>query len=72
MSVKFQVSLILYFKSLYNLGTEKHQSFIQGILNGEDVGCFGLTELGHGSNVRGILTTATYHHPTQTFTLHTP
>jgi acyl-CoA oxidase len=36
------------------------------------IGCFGMTELGHGSNVSGVETIATFDRTSDEFVIHTP
>lgn len=73
MVIKFGVQFGLWGMSVYFLGTEKHhKKYLKDIGTLELPGCFAMTETGHGSNVKGILTTATYDHKDQTFVIHTP
>ncbi|HTJ50339.1 MAG TPA: acyl-CoA dehydrogenase [Cyclobacteriaceae bacterium] len=71
--IKFGVQFGLFGMSVYFLGTEKHhRTYLKNIGTLELPGCFAMTETGHGSNVRGIETTATYNHSNKTFIIHTP
>ncbi|EGG21875.1 acyl-CoA oxidase [Cavenderia fasciculata] len=54
------------------LGTERHEKYIDMVTNATHVGCFSMTEIGHGSNVRGLETTAKYDVKTQEFVIHSP
>jgi len=44
----------LYCKSLKNLGTAKHRQLLLDAIVLKDMGSFSMTELAHGSNVRGV------------------
>ena len=72
LSVRFIVHIILYVDTLQGLGTEKHVSLINRAYSVKDYGSFGMTELGHGSNVAGVETTATYDPKTKGFILNSP
>jgi acyl-CoA oxidase len=73
MVIKFGVQFGLWGMSVYFLGTEKHHAkYLKDIGTLELPGCFAMTETNHGSNVKGIETTATYDHTTKTFNVHTP
>eukprot|EP01133_Synstelium_polycarpum_P012904 gene12904-15158_t len=71
--VKMGVHVWLYGGSLAKLGTAKHDQFLNpNYFKFFDIGCFCMTELGHGSNVRQLETTATYDHSKRSFTLTSP
>jgi len=71
--IKFGVQFGLWGMSVYFLGTEKHHAkYMKDIGTLELPGCFAMTETNHGSNVKGIETTATYDHGSKTFKIHTP
>jgi len=71
--IKFGVQFGLWGMSVQSLGTEKHYAkYLKDIGTLKLPGCFAMTETHHGSNVKGLETTATYNHENQTFTIHTP
>jgi acyl-CoA oxidase len=73
MVIKFGVQFGLWGMSVYFLGTEKHhKKYLKDIGTLELPGCFAMTETNHGSNVKGIETTATYEHDSNSFIIHTP
>lgn len=71
--IKFGVQFGLWGMSILSLGTEKHyKKYLKDVGTLELPGCFAMTETHHGSNVKGIHTTATYNHNDRSFTIHTP
>ncbi len=73
MVIKFGVQFGLWGMSIHSLGTEKHhKKYLNDIGTLKLPGCFAMTETNHGSNVKGIETTATYNHKNKSFTIHTP
>ena len=71
--IKFGVQFGLFGMSVFYLGTKKHhKKYLKDIGTLALPGCFAMTEMGHGSNVRDIETTATYDKKKQEFIIHTP
>ncbi|AZQ59099.1 acyl-CoA oxidase [Maribacter sp. MJ134] len=73
LTIKFGVQFGLFGGSIQKLGTKKHHDkYLNKTGEADLLGCFAMTETGHGSNVRGIKTTATYDKKTDVIVLHTP
>ncbi|BDB41735.1 MULTISPECIES: acyl-CoA dehydrogenase family protein [Mycobacterium] len=68
--VKAGVQWGLFGGAVENLGTERHGRYIQDIITLDLLGCFAMTETGHGSDVQSLETTATYDVETQEFVVH--
>jgi acyl-CoA oxidase len=71
--VKAGVQFGLFAGAILHLGTEKHhERYLADAIGGRLLGCFAMTETGHGSNVQALGTTATYDEAAGEFVVHTP
>jgi acyl-CoA oxidase len=70
--VKSGVQWGLFGGAVENLGTERHHEHIRALISLDLLGCFAMTESGHGSDVANLETTATYDPATEEFVVHTP
>ncbi|MFO7164975.1 MAG: acyl-CoA dehydrogenase family protein, partial [Mycolicibacterium hassiacum] len=71
--VKAGVQWGLFGGAIENLGTERHhQAYVRQIIDLDLLGCFAMTETGHGSDVQSIETTATYDPATREFVIDSP
>ena len=61
LTIKSGVQHGLFGGAIANLGTAwHHETFLPGAITSELLGCFAMTELGHGSDVQSIETTITW------------
>jgi acyl-CoA oxidase len=71
--VKAGVQFGLFAGAILHLGTTRHHDeYLADAIEGRLLGCFAMTETGHGSNVQALGTTATYDAATGEFVIHTP
>ncbi len=71
--VKVGVQFGLFGGAILQLGSKHHHDdYIADLVTGELMGCFAMTETGHGSNVQALGTFATYDAETGEFVITTP
>jgi len=71
--VKVGVQFGLFGGAILMLGTRRHHdAYLADLVSGRLMGCFAMTETGHGSNVQALGTTATYDPATDEFVVTTP
>ena len=73
LAIKFGVQVGLFGGAVLQLGTERHhKKYIEPLHKAQLLGCFAMTETGHGSNVKDLETTATYDHATKSLVINSP
>lgn len=73
LQIKSGVQWGLFGAAILHLGTAKHhEKWLPDVISLKLPGAFAMTEIGHGSDVASIGTTATYDPSTEEFVIHTP
>lgn len=73
LTIKTGVQHGLFGGAITNLGTDyHHRTFLPGAISTDLLGCFAMTELGHGSDVQSLETTITWLPDTSEFEVHSP
>jgi acyl-CoA oxidase len=71
--VKSGVQFGLFGGAIRHLGTAPHhERYLRDAMNADLLGCFAMTETGHGSDVQSLRTTATYDPAAAEFVVRTP
>jgi acyl-CoA oxidase len=71
--IKLGVQFGLFAGSIQRLGTDyHHKKYLPDAATTSLMGCFAMTEIGHGSNVYALETEAVYDRETDSFIVHTP
>jgi acyl-CoA oxidase len=71
--IKVGVQFGLFAGSIQRLGTDyHHQKYLPDAASGRLLGCFAMTEIGHGSNVQRLETIASYERESDCFVLDSP
>lgn len=71
--IKYGVQFGLFGGAILHLGSGRHHArYLPGVARLEVPGCYGMTETGHGSNVRSIETVVRWDADGQTFVVDTP
>ncbi|XP_045445584.1 peroxisomal acyl-coenzyme A oxidase 3-like [Melitaea cinxia] len=70
LAVKLSLTFRMFANTIQGSGKPHHYHFVEDVQNGKIGGSFALTEVSHGSNAKGMRTTATYVPEKKQFVIH--